>query len=473
MCIDLEGSLYDSLGKFLKSLQQKERQVSSQLASLQIIRGWVEQKGLSLEDAIGEVVKAAIDAIEVNNPDAAQLLRNRYFRNNSPSEISRKMHVSIETFYRRQREAIRQLDAEIAKRECAQREMIASKRELNLPDPPYDRLFGTEEIEKDLYRLLLNESSPSVIAILGMGGIGKTSAAYAVCKRVLREPRFEHVVWVEHEPPTLSGRSLTVDAAFTKVMQTLANLPHIGAKGLAPEQRNNRVRFVLNQIPHLVIVDNIEEKEVAAHLYKTLPAFAEPSRFLITSRAQVPGNLPVYGYRLPELSQTHSLELLRHVARQSNLPSLASADDAALRKIYETVGGNPLALRLAVGMLLSFPYDTVLRSLKEGKLRAQKLYDRIYRDLWDNLSQAHQQILQALLLNPAGITGEQLRMMTAIEDEMEFWSLMGDLIARSLIEIRGPFDQRRYQLHQLTISYIYSIVSGQPPSNEENFSQQS
>ena len=469
MDLNLATTLYDPLIKILRNWLQDTSVIPVEFTSLLSIRIMTKDEGISTYDAVYRIVSNAFQILESRNESAEKLLRLRFLNNNTPSALSREMHISVETFYRRQREAVLDLAKIIAQQEQVTLNAYAAKRELQLPAPPYDRLFGTDAVQKELLSLLLSSDCASIVAILGLGGIGKTSVAYAISKQLLRYPHYEHIVWIHHDPLTLSGRTLSKEATLLNIMLKLAALPHIAAQKLTSMERDNRIRFVLKEHSHLVIIDNIEEKEVIAHLYEKLPTLANPSRFLITSRVQVPSNLPVYSYQLPELSQVHSFELLRYVGQQSNLRSIANADESLLQPIYKAVGGNPLALRLAVGMLLSYPYDIVIQSLSNGKLKQTKyLYERIYRNLWKRLTTIQKHILQTMLLNPNGVSGGQLCDMAGITDESAFWEAADDLIARSLLQVSGSIQSRNYQLHQLTATYIRSFILGQSPNISES-----
>ena len=68
------------------------------------------------------------------------------------------------------------------------------------------------------------------------------------------------------------------------------------------------------------------------------------------------------------------------------MPDLVAASDETLHPIFETVGGNPLALRLVVGQTTVHALPDVLDALRLARGRTvEQLYTFIYRQAWENL----------------------------------------------------------------------------------------
>jgi hypothetical protein len=122
-----------------------------------------------------------------------------------------------------------------------------------------------------------------------------------------------------------------------------------------------------------------------------------------------------------------------------------------LELIYEVTGGNPLAIKLVVGLTAVYPLPRILADLKEAKTREiADLYQRIYWQAWHSLSPYSQTLLEMMPMT-AGIGGtpEQLQAMSQLE-EGRLWSAISELVNRSLLEVRGTAWERRYTIHRLT-----------------------
>jgi hypothetical protein len=205
-------------------------------------------------------------------------------------------------------------------------------------------------------------------------------------------------------------------------------------------------------------VDNLETMTDVASLLPTLRQLAGPSKFILTSRER---NYPgaVYHYVLPELGEADALLLVRHEAGQSNVTALVEATDDELRPIYQTVGGNPLALRLVVGQAHVHDLPEILDELRAARGRAEALYEFIYRRAWEHLDEAARQALLAMpLIPPGGGRFEDLAAFSGME-KGPLRAALERLVARHLVDVRGPLGARRYSIHGLTRSFLEEAIA--------------
>ena len=150
------------------------------------------------------------------------------------------------------------------------------------------------------------------------------------------------------------------------VTELLGQLAPEAASGLLvfPERALSFLRSRLKHTPHLIVIDNLETVVDLEALAPTLFTLANPTKFVLTSRKRLVDESGVYLYPVPELSERDALTLVRQEAALRNLPEVARAADADLRPIFATVGGNPLALLLVVGLTHVHSLTVVLRNLR-------------------------------------------------------------------------------------------------------------
>ena len=122
----------------------------------------------------------------------------------------------------------------------------------------------------------------------------------------------------------------------------------------------------LHHAPHLIVVDNLETVADVETLLPALARLANPSKFLLTSRDAFSGQAEIYHFPVPELAEADATALIRAEARLRNLRHVTEASDADLRPLVDTVGGNPLALRLVTGQLYLFALPQVIENLREA-----------------------------------------------------------------------------------------------------------
>ena len=241
---------------------------------------------------------------------------------------------------------------------------------------------------RTLTEVLLATEAPWLVAIEGLGGIGKTALAHELVLRLADQSRaFDDYGWVSAQPQTLQmgGTVQTVERpALTAegLIEALLTQLTAGTGELAPLDAGRALDALatrLHRTPHLVVVDNLETVADVTALLPVLTRLANPSKFVLTSRLSFPEQPGIYHFGVPELVEADALNLIRHEARLYNLPHVAAASDTDLHPLYATVGGNPLALRLVTGQLHLLTLAQAVENLRlaQGK-KAEALYRYIY-----------------------------------------------------------------------------------------------
>ena len=332
-------------------------------------------------------------------------------------------------------------------------------QDLLLPSRPYTQLFGVEETVVALLEQLRQPYYPQLTAIVGLGGLGKTSLAYKVAEQAFAEGLFERLVWV-----TIAGRGeresvLSEEAFLTALGEQLFS----GAFGDNSIQgQREHIYNTLKLRKHLIIIDNLEREEDVANLLPLLSEFAGANKFLLTTRQQPPLDANVYLFLLKELSLSDASDLLRHRAQEIGLRELIDFPNEKLRQIYEVTGGHPLALRLIPQLLKFRSFSQLAKSWQRGNNHnIAKIYDRIYESLWGFLSDNEKQLLEVMrLVAYIGTTAEHLIAICGL-DEDEWETAISNLINYALIELYGTIEDRRFSIHRLTEQFLVSHLANE------------
>lgn len=336
-----------------------------------------------------------------------------------------------------------------------------------LPPTPDQRLFGIDERLARLEPLVMSNSRPWLISIEGIGGIGKTTLAHTLVQRLMDSGRFDDIGWVSAKqeeyvtgkgirsvydaPPALDEEAL-IDALLAQLADGPYPIDNKFAKRAALHE-------LLQKKSCLIVVDNLETVADYDALLPAMRHLARPSKFLITSRMSLEQESDIYAESTSELSKKDTIEFLRHVALEQRNNQLQSAEPAQLEEIYQTVGGNPLALKLVVGQTYFVPLKDVLSSIRlTQSADADQLYLYIYRQAWDMLSKAGRKLLLALPIVPNG-TFKQLIISSQLPP-FQAHSAINELRTLSLIEIgQGQQqDEPRYRIHRLTETFLMHEV---------------
>ena len=168
---------------------------------------------------------------------------------------------------------------------------------------------------------------------------------------------------------------------------------------------------------------------------------------------------------LDQLAESESLALIRHEAHLRGLPEVADASDDALYRILAVTGGNPLAIKLVVGQLVSLPLDQVLAALETAQPDTDSFYQYLYRISWDLVSAPAQHLLRRMARLPAGEgTWEDLSAISGLSGN-DLASAIETLTTHSLLQASG-FEEKTYCLHPLTYHFATSQAAQKTGAEE-------
>lgn len=427
-----------------------------------------EQPAFAPDLAIKSILKEALDVLdEQAKNDMARILRLRFLDDLKARTVAASLNLSESIVFKLQRTAIKKLADIIWRTESDARSAkvarIAERLEIQEPS----RLFGVDDKLAELTTILTAEVSYWLVAVVGIGGIGKTSLADAAVRKVAHTSVFADIGWVSARQDrfTLWGGlledaegnpALTYEGLLDAIVEQfgfwdLTRLP------LAEKHAGLRARFKAQS--YLVVVDNLETAADYSTLVPNLETLINPSKFLLTSRHSLHEYPDVYNLSLDELSAQDSLALLRHEAGKRRLLDVATISDEILLQVYEVTGGNPLALKLLVGQMHILSLPQVVEDLCQARGQTvEELYRFIYRRSWHLLTEEARRVLITMpLVAESGGGLEQISMLSKLDNE-QLTTALKQLVILSLINVGGTVEARRYSIHRLTETFLRNEV---------------
>ncbi len=385
----------------------------------------------------------------------------------SVKELAAAAHVVPRQFRRRVTHAMRLLVKQVQSDEqkahgCLRH--IQLRR--HLPPPDFLRLFGITPLIERVKALLSDPGSPSLLAIDGLGGIGKTTLAQAVADGLAASNTFMDILWVsarsksrflEAEDQHTMNKSASSSQPVLTFEDLLSHLAEqVGRKDLIArrlEEREAALKAIFQTSPHLIVVDNLETITDYRAIVPRLQPIVGQSRFLITSRRSLREYPFVYTLSVPPLSRTTSLALLRYELERQGRQSHCS--DQALDAIFSVIGGLPLALKLIAAQLGRLPLSPILKNLRTAQgPTSEALYTYIYRHTWMLLDEpARKLLMNMLLVSPDGEDVEWLHLISALP-QAHLVQALKQLQDFSLLQVTGDLEHPFYRLHRLTITFL-------------------
>ena len=409
-------------------------------------------------------ITQAIDRLGHQDAAAARILRYRFVEGKAIQQIVSILHRSPASVHRDLRAAIEKLTEIMWRDEVAAQENFEKRQLRRLEPPTYDQLFGVDDMIESLLNLFQSPDCPSLIMLAGEGGIGKTSLADYLCRKLIESHSFAGFGWVSIRPtvslwdvrPFFSAESsdLAIDKLFEELVRQLLGEKYVPSP-FDLQKALDRLQVFLQQSRYFIVLDNLETLGQGESLLSIIRRFEPYTQFLLTSRKSLATQPGVYQFNVPPLTAGASIALMRYEANKRNAVSLMNASDDDLMAVYEKVGGNPLALRLVVGQSLLFSLPTILDdiTLARGKSVGQ-LYEYLFRWAWNNLDESEQLVLLAMpLLPPEGGSFEQIVAVTGLDSSIVHDAL-AKLISQSLVEHRLDMQQSHYAVHGLTRVFV-------------------
>lgn len=450
----------------LKGLR-KEPPATTPLQTMRLFKAAKAAPPHTVHSATRQLLHNGLQALAEQVAIEARILRLHFVEGKPIQAIATELSMAEGTVYNKQSEALTHLaDLLYAQEErlcidyrCAQ--------EARLNAPTQTNLVGISQHLSHLVDLVCTPDAPWLIALAGIGGIGKTTLADAVARQAILRDHFDDIGWVTAKQQFFSGqrggRATTQPALSTETLiRTLLNqlLP---TTPLTPTMTLAELQALLcthlSQRPHLIVVDNLETLTDLETLLDTLRDLANPTKFLLTARTSLFHEPDIYHFPVPELTEAWTLSLVRQEAQTRNLPDLRHASASDLQPLIETVGGNPLAIRLVVGQCHLYALDVILENLRAARGQTmEQFYTYIYRQAWDALDETARRVLLVMpLVSSLGGTLEHIRKVSGLEIGA-VTDALGRLIQVNLVDSRGDLKTRRYTIHNLTATFLQEQV---------------
>jgi WD40 repeat protein len=309
-----------------------------------------------------------------------------------------------------------------------------------------------------------------LVAVIGMGGMGKTMLVTQLTQQLLETKQFEVVVWrsLHQAPPLAEFLGELLQAIAPEAFPTLQL--NVLMRQLLEQLRNRRCLLILDNVESVLrgsefVGTYLPGYEEYGSLFQQLGSGQHQSSILITSRetpaevvTQAGSTAPVRLLRLKPLSAIEGETIL------ATKGLLLQAEQSQIQELVEYYQGNPLALKIVATPLQDLYNNNIAAFLAE-ETRLFKNIRELLAQQFDRLSELEKQVMYWLAINREAVTVAQLQ--TDLLPSVTQARLRDALISldqRSLIERINPIsvtsttpvriDDTRYTQQAVVMEYV-------------------
>jgi WD40 repeat protein len=339
---------------------------------------------------------------------------------------------------------------------------LASPHHQDWGNAPATHTFVGRNAELDSLKQWILQQQCRLIALLGMGGIGKTTLAAKLAKNL--QNQFEFVMW----------RSLQNAPPVEEILSELILFLSQQQQTQLPNDLDGKILCVMNYLRTLrclLILDNVESilqsgdrtgryrssYEGYGQLIRCVAEIDHRSCLILTSREKPKGftalegeTLPVRCWQLTGLAQTEARKVLQ-------TKGVLKASESEWNILINRYAGNPLALKIVASSIRDCFDSNIadfLEFLKQGPFIFDDIRDLLERQ-FDRLTALEQAIMNWLAINrePTPLEALQVDLLANLPAS-DLIQALASLQRRSLIEKTGEVYTQQPVVMEYTIAQL-------------------
>lgn len=320
------------------------------------------------------------------------------------------------------------------------------------PDIPV--FYGRHEELTTLEQWIVRDRC-RLVALLGMGGIGKTALSVRLTKQIQGE--FKYVIWrsLRQAPP--------LEAILGDLISFLSNLQEtqVDLSRLVNYLRSSRCLVLLDEVDAILRPGNPvgyyrEGYEEYGEFLRRVATEHHQSCLVLTSREN-PTEIAlqeVNGLSVRSLQLSGLGDAANQILKEKDL----SYEEEKWQKLIQLYGGNPLALKLVSTTIQDLFGGSVAKFLEHNTVVISNDFRQVLEQHFARLSDLEKKIIYELAIHTEPIPLLQLAETISLTvSRSEIIEALDSLGRRSLIEKSRVVDEVLFTLQPVVMKYVKRI----------------
>lgn len=311
----------------------------------------------------------------------------------------------------------------------------------------YPEFVGRQEYFVALQDLLAHDRQTHMVALGGVGGVGKTALARCFTELAVQSRasnlQFDYVVWLSAKKTVLKEEIERLTPAIDDIDDVLDEIARVSDSPelvyLKPfERKKDEVMGLLKSARFALVVDNFETVKNKTAFWDFLLSVPRPSKVLVTSRETFSEGCRTI--EVKELGQEDAIQLFKNECQHLGVDLGSHLNKRSEKQILDSTGGIPVALKhIAILLERGVSLEQALQRLNA---RAGPVAEFCFRETFGALSKAEKMVWlgMGIFARPVAVT--ELVLVTDLP-ENEVLTILNTLKKYSIVN--RAVDKENYE----------------------------
>lgn len=323
--------------------------------------------------------------------------------------------------------------------------------------PHHSQFVGRNHLLQQVQNALSPTSRSYIIALEGVGGVGKSALAIEIVRKLYRAGNYQFVVslsaknrvWHMYNEARQAGFS-----GFTELLLEIAKVFDLESNNRNLEELVQDIYSIMEGNQGLLLIDNAEEIN-DPQVFTFLKDIPNPVKILLTSRVGRYVGLPAESIFVTEMDKEEARSLLELELDRAGYYSYIN-EQKEIEEIIKVTGCLPLAIKWAASLATTYSsLKDVSRQLRSHNMSKEEFLNFCYSTMYEELSEIAQNV--ALLCPYLGDDWNIYNISIALsESEDNILDAISELENKGILSKTVSSSSESFSILPLTMDFLFN-----------------